>query len=117
MKEIIAAPIKIIDDYGSYNGAIFAGIRDIKQNPENFEIEPIINYNLILEGDPSFETPKDFGLQMKTEKKEIKPYKNLFADRKDIDNKAYSIISNVQGSGGKGRTGGAGGAVGGDEDD
>ena len=43
MKEIIAAPIKIIDDYGSYNGAIFAGIRDIKQNPENFEIEPIIN--------------------------------------------------------------------------
>ena len=54
---------------------------------------------------------------MKTEKKEIKPYKNLFADRKDIDNKAYSIISNVQGSGREGRTGGAGSAVGGDEDD
>ena len=54
---------------------------------------------------------------MKTKKKGIKTYKNLFADRKDIDNKAYSIISNVQGSGGKGRTGGAGGAVGGDEDD
>ena len=48
MKEIIEATIKIIDDYGSYYGAIFAGIRDIKQNPENFEIEPIINYNLIL---------------------------------------------------------------------
>ena len=78
MKEIVAAPIIIKDDCGNHNGAIFAGIRDIKQNPENFEIEPIINYNLILEGDPSFEIPKDFDLNMKTKKKGIKPYKNLF---------------------------------------
>ena len=117
MKEIVAAPIIIKDDCGNHNGAIFAGIRDIKQNPENFEIEPIINYNLILEGDPSFEIPKDFDLNMKTKEKGIKPYKNLFASRKDIDNKAYSNISNVHKSGGQGGSGGEGNSVEGNEDD
>ena len=47
-KEEVEAPILVVDlqTGEKKNGIIHAGIRDLKQDPNNFEVEPIINYCL-----------------------------------------------------------------------
>ena len=50
LKEVVEAPISVKDlETGKiYEGEIYAGIRDLKQDPNNFEVEPIVNYFLSL---------------------------------------------------------------------
>ena len=48
LKEVVEAPITVenLETGEKKEGIIYAGIRDLKQNPVNFEVEPIINYCL-----------------------------------------------------------------------
>ena len=52
--EIVEAPIKI-GEINAFNndkikqGIISAGIREIKQDPDNYEVEPIVNYEFTLD--------------------------------------------------------------------
>ena len=50
LKEVVEAPIMVKDlETGeTTKGKIYAGIRDLKQDSNNFEVEPIINYCLSL---------------------------------------------------------------------
>ena len=55
ISEIVEVPIKIVkidafDGDKTKNGIIYAGIRGIKQDPNNFEVEPIVNYFFSLNG-------------------------------------------------------------------
>ena len=45
-KEVIETPIMVKDlkTGKTSKGIIYAGVRDLKQDPNNFEVEPIINY-------------------------------------------------------------------------
>ncbi len=50
-EEVINAPITLINLHTGEKkeGIIYSGIRDLKQNPTNFIVEPIINYCLSIE--------------------------------------------------------------------
>ena len=50
MKEVVEAPITLMDieKNETKDGIIYAGIRDLRQDPHTFEVEPIINYCLSL---------------------------------------------------------------------
>ena len=50
LKEVVEAPITVkdLETDETSKGIIYAGIRDLKQDPNNFEVEPIINYCLSL---------------------------------------------------------------------
>ena len=54
ISEIVAAPIKISELNGNTNNKIkkiiiYSGITDIKQNPDNYEVEPIVNYEFTFD--------------------------------------------------------------------
>ena len=54
ISEIVEVPIKINDIISSENNRIknaiiYAGIRDIKQDPNNYEVEPIVNYEFTFD--------------------------------------------------------------------
>ena len=53
LKEVVEAPIMVKDLQTNETkyGIIYAGIRDLKQDPHNFEVEPVINYCLWLNND------------------------------------------------------------------
>ena len=53
LKEVVEAPITVMDAETNEkkDGIIYAGIRDLKQDPHTFEVEPIINYCLGLNDD------------------------------------------------------------------
>ena len=61
LKEVVEAPITIkdLETNETKYGIIYAGIRDLKQDPHTFEVEPIINYCLSL-NDHSPMEPLDF---------------------------------------------------------
>jgi hypothetical protein len=47
VEEVLEVPIEITEIKGkkkTINGMIYAGIRDLKQDPETFVVEPIVNY-------------------------------------------------------------------------
>ena len=47
VEEVLEVPIEITEIKGNkktINGMIYAGIRDLKQDPETFVVEPIVNY-------------------------------------------------------------------------
>ena len=50
LEEVVEAPISVkeLETDKICKGKIYAGIRDLKQDPDNFEVEPIINYCLSL---------------------------------------------------------------------
>ena len=52
ISEIVAVPIKTSEINENNNNKkkiiIYAGITDIKQNPDNYEVEPIVNYEFTL---------------------------------------------------------------------
>ena len=50
LEEVVEAPISVreLETDKICQGKIYAGIRDLKQDPNNFEVEPIINYCLSL---------------------------------------------------------------------
>ena len=50
LEEVVEAPISVkeLDTDKICQGKIYAGIRDLKQDPNNFEVEPIVNYCLSL---------------------------------------------------------------------
>ena len=52
MEEVVEAPISVkeLETDKICQGKIYAGIRDLKQDPNNFEVEPIVNYCLSLGG-------------------------------------------------------------------
>ena len=80
MKEVVAAPLNVKDNNEKKKGAIFAGIMDIKQDPNTFEVEPIINYYLALEGEPKYVDP---------EKLDKENYKDLYPKELFIGNYKY----------------------------
>ena len=52
--EIVEVPIKITEINVFNNnkikkGIIYAGIREIKQDPDNYEVEPIVNYEFTFD--------------------------------------------------------------------
>ena len=54
ISEIVEVPIKIVEidafnDDKIKKGIIFAGIRGIKQDPNNYEVEPIVNYEFTFD--------------------------------------------------------------------
>ena len=53
ISEIVEVPVKIteINDFNNNTkkGIIYAGIRDIKQDPNNYEVEPIVNYEFTFD--------------------------------------------------------------------
>ena len=61
LKEVVEAPITIkdLETNETKKGVIYAGIRDLKQDPHTFEVEPIINYCFSL-NDHSPMEPLDF---------------------------------------------------------
>ena len=52
IEEVLEAPINIteVETQKTKTGIIYAGIRDLKQDPNNFEVEPIVNYFFSLNG-------------------------------------------------------------------
>ena len=46
IEEVLEVPINIteVETQRTKTGIIYAGIRDLKQDPNNFEVEPIVNY-------------------------------------------------------------------------
>ena len=50
LKEVVEAPITVMDleTNETTKGIIYAGIRDLNQDPNTFEVEPIINYCLSI---------------------------------------------------------------------
>ena len=61
LEEVVEAPITIkdLETNETKKGVIYAGIRDLKQDPHTFEVEPIINYCFSL-NDHSPMEPLDF---------------------------------------------------------
>ena len=61
IEEIVEVPINIteVETQKTKTGIIYAGIRDLKQDPHTFEVEPIINYCFSLNDDSPME-PLDF---------------------------------------------------------
>ena len=53
ISEIVEVPVKIteINDFhnNTKKGIIYGGIRDIKQDPNNYEVEPIVNYEFTFD--------------------------------------------------------------------
>ena len=63
LKEVVEAPITVMDTETNEkkDGIIYAGIRDLKQDPHTFEVEPIINYCLSLNNHSlDFQKPLDY---------------------------------------------------------
>ena len=52
IEEIVEVPINIIEveTQKTKTGIIYAGIRDLKQDPNNFEVEPVVDYSFSLNG-------------------------------------------------------------------
>ena len=78
--EIVEVPINIkkIDAFDNNNKKkciIYAGIRDIKQDPYNYEVEPIVNYEFTFD-----ENQKEFGKKVGNKKQ-----KEDLNDSEDID--------------------------------
>lgn len=50
LKEVVEAPITVMDleTKETTKGILYAGIRDLNQDPNTFEVEPIINYCLSI---------------------------------------------------------------------
>ena len=46
IEEVVEVPINIteVETQRTKTGIIYAGIRDLKQDPNNFEVEPVVNY-------------------------------------------------------------------------
>ena len=84
MKEVVAAPLIIREPNEQKEAAIFAGIMDIKQDPNTFEVEPIINYYLALKGDPKYVEPEKFDEQENTD---LYPKELFINNEKVINNK------------------------------
>jgi len=74
ISEIVEAPIKITEINENENNKIkkdiiYAGIRDIKQDPNNYEVEPIVNYEFTFD-----ENQKE--IENKEEKEDLKDSKD-----------------------------------------
>ena len=72
--EIVEVPIKITEINVFNNnkikkGIIYAGIREIKQDPDNYEVEPIVNYEFTFD-----ENQKE--IENKEEKEDLNDSKN-----------------------------------------
>ena len=52
IEEIVEVPINIteVETQKTKTGIIYAGIRDLKQDPNNFEVEPVVDYSFSLNG-------------------------------------------------------------------
>ena len=52
IEEVVEVPINIteVETQRTKTGIIYAGIRDLKQDPNNFEVEPIVNFFFSLNG-------------------------------------------------------------------
>ena len=52
IEEVLEAPINIteVETQKTKTGIIYAGIRDLKQDPNNFEVEPVVDYSFSLNG-------------------------------------------------------------------
>ena len=78
--EIVEVPINIteidaLDNNNKKKCIIYAGIRDIKQDPNNYEVEPIVNYEFTFD-----ENQKEFGKKVGNKKQ-----KEDLNDSEDID--------------------------------
>ena len=88
--EIVEVPIKITE-INSFNnnkikkGIIYAGIRDIKQDPNNYEVEPIVNYEFTFdENQEEIENKEEIKKKEKIKNKKEKVKLNDFDDWFDI---------------------------------
>ena len=84
ISEIVEVPVKIteINDFNNNTkkGIIYAGIRDIKQDPNNYEVEPIVNYEFTFD-----ENQKE--IENKEEKEDLNDSKySENRNQKEIEN-------------------------------
>ena len=77
ISEIVEVPIKITDINSGDNNRvkkaiIYAGIRDIKQDPNNYEVEPIVNYEFTFdENQKEIENKEEEEIDNKEKKKDL----------------------------------------------
>jgi len=91
--EIVEVPIKF-SEINSFNnnkikkGIIYAGIREIKQDPNNYEVEPIVNYEFTFD-----ENQEEIGNKEEIEIKNKKETKNEEKMEKLNDSEDYGLDS------------------------
>ena len=77
ISEIVEVPIKIVkidafDGDKTKNGIIYAGIRGIKQDPNNYEVEPFVNYEFTFdENQEEIENKEEIEIENKEEKEDL----------------------------------------------
>jgi len=86
ISEIVEVSIKIteIDDFNNSKkkAIIYAGIRDIKQDPNNYEVEPIVNYEFTFdENQKEIENKEEIENKKEMENKKEQEY---LSDSEDI---------------------------------
>ena len=74
ISEIVEVPIKITDSFDNNRvkkAIIYAGIRDIKQDPNNYEVEPIVNYEFTFDENQKEIENKEEEIDNKEKKKDL----------------------------------------------